>query len=314
MRDPRVVALRRFGIAITTLNVVGRAWLGIESSWLALATCVLTAYALEGLLLAVDRLALGLPLRRPRPAATVDYLLPAHIAAMATSMLLYTGDRLLPLAFAVAAGVCSKRLVRVRVGAGTRHVLNPSNAGIAVTLLLFPAVGMAPPYQFTEALHGAASWLPLAVITATGTLVNSRLTRRGPLILGWLAGFLLQAAVRAALGAAVLAAAVAPMTGTAFVLYTFYMVTDPGTTPVAPSRQVAFGLSTAAAYGLLVAAHVPYGLFLALTLTCAARGGLLLIWGLTNPTNPDNLPQPLRVDRDSCRPARVGLGEGSCAP
>lgn len=309
--DPRVIALRRFGAAITTLNLVGRAWLGIESSWLQLATCVLTAYALEGVLLAVDRLAAGEPLRRPRARAAVDYLLPAHIAAMATSMLLYAGGRLWPLAFAVAVGVCSKRLVRVRRGAGSRHVLNPSNAGIAVTLLLFPAIGMAPPYQFTEALHGVASWLPLAAITATGTLVNGRLTRRLPVALGWVGGFAAQAAVRSALGAAVLSAALLPMTGTAFILFTFYMVTDPGTTPVAVRGQVAFGLGTAATYGLLVAAHVPYGVFLALTLTCAVRGTALALAGrvVTKRAGATSLRLPSRVLGDTLRPARAGAGE-----
>lgn len=310
-RDPRTAALRRFGTAITTLNVVGRAWLGIESSWLQLATCVLTAYALEGLLLAADRLAAGLPLRRPRLVAAVDYLLPAHIAAMATSMLLYAGGRLLPLAFAVAAGVGTKRLVRVRVAGRDRHVLNPSNAGIALTLLLFPAVGIAPPYQFTEALHGATSWLPLAAITATGTLVNGKLTRRLPLVGAWVAGFAAQAAVRSALGAASLSAALVPMTGTGFILYTFYMITDPGTTPAAPRRQVAFGLGTAAVYGLLVAAHVPFGLFYALTLACAVRGAALLVADrvMTERTAHASLRVPSRVLQDTLRPARAGSGE-----
>lgn len=298
----RVTALRRFGMAITTLNVVGRAWLGIESSWLQLAVCVLTAYALEGLLLAVDRWAAGLPLRRPRLVAVVDHLLPAHIAAMATSMLLYAGGRLAPLVFAVAVGVCSKRLVRGR----TRHVLNPSNAGIAVTLLLFPAVGMAPPYQFTEALHGALSWLPLAAITTTGTLVNGRLTRRLPLVGAWLVGFVAQAAVRALLGGGSFPAAVVPMTGTGFALYTFYMVTDPGTTPSTPRGQAAFGLATAGTYGLLVAAHVPYGLFYALTLVCAARG-MVRSEIVTKRAFWTNV-RPSRVPGDLLHPARAGTG------
>jgi hypothetical protein len=58
----------------------------------------------------------------------------------------------------------------------------------------------------------------------------------------------------------------------AFILFTFYMVTDPATTPSAPRAQVAFGASVAAVYGLLMAAHVVFGLFFALSLVCAARG------------------------------------------
>ena len=60
----------------------------------------------------------------------------------------------------------SKYLVRVRVNGRLRHFLNPSNTGIAVTLLLFPWVGIAPPYQFTEELTTAlVDWLlPLVVL------------------------------------------------------------------------------------------------------------------------------------------------------
>ena len=36
------------------------------------------------------------------------------------------------------------------------------------------------------------------------------------------------------------------MTGMAFLLFTFYMVTDPATTPRAPLPQFAFGVAVAA--------------------------------------------------------------------
>ena len=53
------------------------------------------------------------------------------------------------------------------------------------------------------------------------------------------------------------------MTGVAFLLFTFYMVTDPATTPSTPRGQIAFGAAVAAAYGLLMAFHVVFGLFFA---------------------------------------------------
>ena len=56
------------------------------------------------------------------------------------------------------------------------------------------------------------------------------------------------------------------------------MITDPGTTPIAPRSQVAFGALTAGLYGLLVAFHVVFGLFFALTLAGVCRGaGLYLL-------------------------------------
>jgi hypothetical protein len=62
------------------------------------------------------------------------------------------------------------------------------------------------------------------------------------------------------------------MTGVAFILFTFYMVTDPATTPSTTRGQVLFGASVAAAYGALLALHVVFDLFFALTLVCAGRG------------------------------------------
>jgi hypothetical protein len=69
-----------------------------------------------------------------------------------------------------------------------------------------------------------------------------------------------------------LAVGLLPMTGVAFILYTFYMVTDPATTPASTRAQVAFGLAVAVTYSLLMIFHVVFGLFFALTIVCAGRG------------------------------------------
>ena len=69
----------------------------------------------------------------------VDFLLSAHISALAVSMLLYYSDRLWVVAFAAAVSIASKTLLRAPVRGGWRHFLNPSNFGITCTLLLFPS-------------------------------------------------------------------------------------------------------------------------------------------------------------------------------
>jgi hypothetical protein len=68
------------------------------------------------------------------------------------------------------------------------------------------------------------------------------------------------------------------MTGVAFVLYTNYMVTDPGTTPSKPAAQVAFGAGVAVLYGFYMIVHIPYGLFFATASVCLVRGAFL--WAL----------------------------------
>src|SRR5205823_2889707 len=121
-------------------------------------------------------------------------------------------------------------------------------------------------------LSGWWDWILPGAIVLTGSFLNARFTGRLAVIAGWLGGFALQAGVRSLLYQSPLVAGLTPMTGVAFVLYTFYMVTDPATTPERPRAQFAFGAAVAAAYGLLMALHVVYGLFFALSAVCALRG------------------------------------------
>lgn len=277
--DLRLPALRRFAIAISILNIAGHTFLGFEQSWAQVAVALGTAYGVEIFLELVDARLRG---RRPAFAggfvSLVNFLLPAHITGLAVSMLLYASDRLYPMAFAAAAAIATKWVFRAPVGNKSRHFFNPSNAGIAVTLIVFPWVGIAPPYQFTENLFGPADWVLPLIIVCTGSFLNARFTRRMPLIAGWVGMFVLQAVVRNLLTGTSVPGGLLPMTGVAFLLFTFYMVTDPGTTPNAPGRQVLFGAGVAFFYALLMAFHVVFGFFFALVCVCTLRGiGLHLL-------------------------------------
>jgi hypothetical protein len=272
-RDVRLMALRRFAVAITALNVAGHTVLGFEQAWIVPIAAVVTAYVTELALEAVDAWATGRPRRFGGGLrGLVDFLLPAHITGLAVSMLLYANQRLWPIVFAVVVAVASKQVFRAPVGHGSRHFLNPSNTGIAVTLLLFPWVGIAPPYHFTEKIDGVWDWILPGIIVVSGTLLNGKLTGRLPLIGGWLGGFAAQAVIRGLAFGTPMVAGLLPMTGLAFVLFTNYMVTDPATTPFKPSAQVMFGAAVAAVYGLLMLLHVVFGLFFALAIVCAVRG------------------------------------------
>jgi hypothetical protein len=187
-------------------------------------------------------------------------------------MLLYYNDRLWVVAFATAMAIGSKTVFRAPIGSGTRHVFNPSNLGISVTLLLLPWVGLAMPWQFTAALGGVGDWLLPALIAGVGTFLHGRYTQRLPVIAAFLGGFVLQALVRALVFQAPLIAMLAPATGPAAVIYAFFMLPDPATTPERLRAQVAFGAGVAAVYLVLVILHVVFGLFFALTIVCAARG------------------------------------------
>jgi hypothetical protein len=277
----RVKALTRFAISITAFNILGHTVLGFEQAPITPVVAILVSYAtalgFEGL----DAWA-----RSVRPGYAggwrklAVFLLPAHITGLACGMLLWGNASLWPYIFAITVGNGSKYLVRLRVNGRVRHVLNPSNTGIAVILVLFPWVGIAPPYHFTSFTTGALDWLiPLGVLMA-GTVLNAKLTGKMPLILAWLGGFMAQAVLRWLFFGHALVGALVPVTGLAFILFTNYMITDPGSTPVKRRGQIVFGATAALVYGLLVVNGISFGLFFALVITCLLRAAVLLVTSL----------------------------------
>lgn len=272
-RNDRLAGLRRFAIAITVLNILGHFVLGFEQSWAQPLVALAAAYAMEILLEIVDARLNRRPVRTGNTLRSwTDFLLSAHISGLACSMLIYSNEQLWPTAFAAATAIASKAVVRMNMKGGSRHILNPSNFGIAVTLILFPWVGVAQPYQFTENLVGVGDWILPVILIGLGSFLNTVFTKRVPLIAAWLGAFALQAVVRALVTDTTILGALAPMSGVAFLLYTFYMVTDPATTPSSTRGQIAFGVSVAVAYSLLVYFHVVFGMFFGLAIVCVLRG------------------------------------------
>lgn len=204
----------------------------------------------------------------------VGFLLPAHISSLAIAMLVYSGDRINPMIFAIVVALTSKALLKVKQGGKWKHFLNPSNFGITVTLLVFPWVGAAPPYQFTTVFSGPYNWILPVLIIGLGSMLNMKFTHRVLLIFAWLGGFLIFGVVRAALEGMPLGVPFLPVTGVAFIVYTLYMITDPATTPHSRLGQVVFGLANALVYHTLTYSNIVYGIFFALTIVCCVRGAI----------------------------------------
>lgn len=246
----RLAALRRFAVTITVLNLLGRSILGFENSWAQMFVALLAAYFTEIILEMVDALANKKAARFIGGGVTnfIDFLLPAHISGMAVSMLLYCGDLLLPFAFASVVAIASKALLTVKVNNSERHFLNPSNTGIALTVLLFPALAPIMPWQFTENLSSNWSSAFAVIVIFLGTYMNLYYAKRIPLVLGWVAAFAIQGVIRCLINGIPLIVGLVPITGVSFLLFTFYMITDPGATPSDKREQVIFGVSTAVVY------------------------------------------------------------------
>lgn len=273
-----IPALRRFALAITVLNIAGHFFLGFEQSLAYPLVAIATTYTLEFLF---EFCFCFLNKKETRYSGgfvkVVDFLLPAHITGMATSMLLFANASLYPIVFASAVAICSKVIFRLNVEGRSRHFLNPSNTGIAITLILFPWVGISPPYMFTENLYGIADWILPGILIVVGSLLNTVFTGRITLIMAWAFAFFLQAFVRSIFFDISFVAGLLPLSGVAFLLFTFYMISDPATTPQSKKGQIVFAFSTAFFYGLLMTFHIVFGLFFALLITCTLRGVFIYV-------------------------------------
>ena len=278
----RLFALWYFTILMIIWNVIGHTMLGFEQSWATPLTAIVAAVAVSMFLDWIDARAKNREVRfRGSPANFLNFLPACLIPGFACGMLLYANERLWPIVFAVVLSIGSKLILRAPVGHGhTQHIFNPSNLGVAATLLLFPDVSFAPPYHFTENITGLWDWGVPLIVLITGIIIHALFTGRLPLVATWVGGFILQAIVRAQLFGTPFFVPLMPMTSAAFIIFTLYMIPDPATTPLQPARQALFGFSVAMVYAILQVLHLVFGLFFALLIVCAIRGLSLHAWAL----------------------------------
>jgi hypothetical protein len=282
-KDLRLPALIRFAAAISILNIAGYLFLGFEQSYATVFVALATGYLAEFIMEVVNAKSQKRPFRfKGGWKAKLSFILPAHISALAVSMLTFVNQNLMGVVFGVLVAILSKTIFRATINGRLRHFLNPSNTGIAMSFMVFPWIGAAPPYQFSEATSGAADWIILGALVCLGSFLNYKYTKKIPLILSWLIFFVFQAVVRTTIFQTDTLAALAPMTGIAFLLFTFYMVSDPSTTPFKKRNQIFFGAAVAVVYGISMELHLVFNLFISLMFVCALRGVYYWIYELRN--------------------------------
>ncbi|HEY1624239.1 MAG TPA: enediyne biosynthesis protein [Streptosporangiaceae bacterium] len=278
--DPRYLALRNFALSISVFNVFGYTLLGFEQPWLFALFAVITGHVTD---ITFETIMAWAYKRKPEyrgrgMRGLYEFMLPAQITSLAVNMLLYANNQFWPIMFGVMVAVTSKYVFRAPIKGRMRHFMNPSNFGIAIVLLVFARwVSISPPYMFSEwASEYFRLFIPI-VILVSGTVLNTMLTKRVALIVGWMGGFFIQAFIRHWLWGVQLNTALTVMTGIAFILFTNYMITDPGTTPTRPRSQFMFGSSVAFVYAVLMQLNIVYTLFFATAIVCGIRG--LGWWG-----------------------------------
>lgn len=183
----------------------------------------------------------------------------AIITSLSLSLLLRAGE-LWPLAAAAFIAISSKFLIR----ANGKHVFNPANIGI-VAITMMTSAAWTTPGQW-----GTALWLA-AIIAGGGTFVAFRAARLDvPLIfLGVYAALIFARAIW--LGDPIAIPMLRLQNG-ALIIFAFFMISDPKTTPDGLAPRALFAAATAAiAYVLVYHFYRADGAFLALALTCLAR-------------------------------------------
>lgn len=283
-RDPRN-GLRTSATLATVFTILGHTVLGFEQSWAQLFVALATGYSCALFFEWVDARANGLV---PGFAGggfrkLVDFLLSAHMTSITLSFLLYVNQRLWIMALAVTLAIGSKYVFRVRQRGRLQHFMNPSNFAIAVVLLCYHWTGVIP-WAFTTHIGSPFDWILPLIIVGLGMRLNLLFTGRVPTIAAWLGTFIVLAFCRAWFlqGTSVIAELV-PLTGIPVVLFTFYMITDPQTSPSRPMCQFLFGSGIALAYSVLLLLHVQYTIFFSVTVIAAMRGIWLTVVSLREP-------------------------------
>jgi Na+-translocating ferredoxin:NAD+ oxidoreductase RnfD subunit len=152
-----------------------------------------------------------------------------------------------------ALSVGSKYLVRIE----GKHVWNPTNFGLVMVLLAFPDSAWATTGQW-------GTWfIILYGIANAGLFVVYRAKRFHVVVSFWLPLFILLVA-QAHFTSMPMDTAIARVTSGALILYTFFMITDPRTTPNTMIGRIGFSLAVSVLTFILFVAEIEFAPFFAL--------------------------------------------------
>jgi Na+-transporting NADH:ubiquinone oxidoreductase subunit NqrB len=241
-RAPRAADPRLYQITVlAALLAYGLLWLGFDQSVRCVVLIVGAALATQYAWTRLRRL----PAFDPRSAL---------ISALSLSLLLRTNDDLVALA-AAALAVTSKFVLRW----GDKHVSNPTNVAIVAMLLLTDRVWVSP-----------GQWGSLAVVGflmgGAGCLVVTR-ARRADVTLAFLAAYAALLVARSLWLGEPWRIPLHRLESGALVLFAFFMISDPKTTPDSRAGRMLFAaLIAAGAYTVQFAWFRTNGLLWSLAL------------------------------------------------
>jgi Na+-transporting NADH:ubiquinone oxidoreductase subunit NqrB len=235
-RDPRHYQI----LCLSLLLAAGVAWLGFDVPYACMAAIAASALATQ---YAFTRI-LRLPAFDPRSPL---------ITALSLCILLRANSPVVP-ALAACVAIASKFVLRIE----GRHIFNPAN--IAIALCVFLHLAWISPAQW-----GSTAWFAF-LFACLGGLVTSR-ARRADVGLAFLACYIGLLFARAFWLGDPLAIPLKQMRSGALLLFAFFMISDPKTTPESRAGRLLFaGLVAAFAFTLQYGLYIPQGLMYALAL------------------------------------------------
>lgn len=265
-RDPRLYQI----VTLGTLLTYGLLWLKFEVSFpqiaVTIGTALLAQYTATGLV--------GLPSFDPKSAL---------ISSLSLCLLLRTNDLTVSAAAALLA-ISSKFLLRRR----HKHLFNPTTLALAVVLAT--GFGWISPGQW-----GQVAWFGF-FIACLGSLVVTR-AARADVTLAFLVCYVAFLVARALWIGDPLTIPLHQLESGALLIFAFFMISDPKTTPDSRVGRITYALCVA-----LTACYVQFGLFrpnapLWGLILCAPLVPLIDAW-LPGPRyewpgpSPDNRPPP----------------------
>lgn len=283
LKDPRLP----FGALLFSYAVAGFTFMGFNRQWWQMAIIMGSAMLLE------VTLSFLLHGRKLVPVS-------AFITSCSLAILLNYSHHSWVLLFPVFLAIGSKYVLTI----DGKHVFNPAMFGVAVSLLVSKEwITAAPAYQWA----GGDVTISLFIVTAALMLFVFRVGK-GPLVVSFLVLYALQTAVRAYIMRHHLpwqTLFFGTLESPPFYLFTFYMITDPATSPKTTRGQVLLALALVLIDGVLHFKESVYTFFYAALVVGGARfvwahGALLVKQGLARARQ--------LVDRDSL--VRVGAVGG----
>lgn len=237
--DPRYFLL----LFLTSFFTAGQFYLGFFQTWNALFVSVFCTVFTELFLTRIIYKKWVFPLSAVITGTGISLLLSSHVlwAYALTSIL----------------SILLKFFIKFKGG----HIFNPNNLALVLMLYFLPNYAVSTPKQWSNGIS------IMIIILVLGLFV-SYIANRLDTVLAFLGSFVVFGVCRHLIFGAPLLAALGPLMGASLQLFSFYMITDPKTTPSTRKERIIFSILVALIDAIFRIKRIPNPQFYALFIVC----------------------------------------------